>query len=75
MKITREMVMELNNELAVKGCPFRYEYEGGQQNIHVFHIWKLHCQIWIVLVATLLMLQKISLNGLTYGLKQNMGLN
>lgn len=31
MKITREMVMELNNELAVKGCPFRYEYEGGNR--------------------------------------------
>lgn len=27
MKITREMVIELNNELAVKCCPFRYEYE------------------------------------------------
>lgn len=31
MKITREMVMELNNELAVKGCPFRYEYEGATE--------------------------------------------
>ena len=27
MKITREMVMELNNELANKGCSFRYEYD------------------------------------------------
>lgn len=27
MKITQEMVMELNNELINKGCPFRYEYE------------------------------------------------
>jgi hypothetical protein len=27
MKITKEMTMELNNELAVKGCPFRYKYE------------------------------------------------
>ena len=27
MKITREMAIELNNELAVKGCPFRYEYD------------------------------------------------
>lgn len=27
MKITREMVIELNNELAVMGCPFRYEIE------------------------------------------------
>lgn len=27
MKITAEMVMELNNELANKGCPFRYEYD------------------------------------------------
>jgi hypothetical protein len=26
MKITREMVMELNNELSNKGCPFRYDY-------------------------------------------------
>lgn len=26
MKITNEMTMELNNELAQKGCPFRYEY-------------------------------------------------
>lgn len=26
MKITREMTMELNNELAVMGCPFRYKY-------------------------------------------------
>lgn len=31
MKITREMVMELNNELAVKGCPFRYEYVGATE--------------------------------------------
>lgn len=27
MKITKEMVMELNNELAVMGCPFRYKYQ------------------------------------------------
>ncbi len=27
MKITQEMVMELNNELINKGCPFRYEYK------------------------------------------------
>ena len=27
MRITKEMVMELNNELANKGCPFRYEYD------------------------------------------------
>lgn len=27
MKITEKMVMELNNELANKGCPFRYEYD------------------------------------------------
>lgn len=26
MKITKEMVMELNNELAIKGCPFRYSF-------------------------------------------------
>ena len=26
MKITNEMVVELNNELANKGYPFRYEY-------------------------------------------------
>lgn len=74
MKITREMVIELNNELVIKGVHSDMSMR-GKQNIHVFHIWKLHCQIWIVLVATLLMLQKTSLNGLTYGLKQNMGLN
>ena len=27
MKITREITMELNNELAVMGCPFRYRIE------------------------------------------------
>lgn len=27
MKITQEMVVELNNELINKGCPFRYEYK------------------------------------------------
>lgn len=27
MKITLEMVTEFNNELALKGCPFRYEYD------------------------------------------------
>ena len=27
MKITKEIVMELNNELAVMGCPFRYKYQ------------------------------------------------
>lgn len=27
MKITREMVIELNDELRVKGCPFKYEYD------------------------------------------------
>lgn len=32
MKITKEMVVELNNELAVKGCPFRYEYIKGYPN-------------------------------------------
>lgn len=26
-KITKEMVMKLNNELSVMGCPFRYVYE------------------------------------------------
>ena len=35
MKITREMVMELNNELAFKGCPFRYEYEGATEIPHM----------------------------------------
>lgn len=25
MQITKEMLMELNNELTIKGCPFRYE--------------------------------------------------
>lgn len=27
MKITREMVVELNSELAVMGCPFRYKFD------------------------------------------------
>lgn len=27
MKITSKMVMELNDELATKGCSFRYEYD------------------------------------------------
>ena len=26
MRMTAKMVMELNNELINKGCPFRYEY-------------------------------------------------
>ena len=26
MKITKEMTMELNNELAIMGCPFRYKF-------------------------------------------------
>ena len=26
MKITKEMVMNLNIELAIKGCPFRYKF-------------------------------------------------
>lgn len=26
MQITKEMVIELNTELAIKGCPFRYKY-------------------------------------------------
>ena len=41
-KITREMIMELNNELAVKGVPFRYEYKimgSGMQE------WKLRFPI------------------------------
>lgn len=29
MKITKEIVMELNNELANKGCPFKYEHDRG----------------------------------------------
>ena len=28
MKITREMVVELNSELTVMGCPFRYKFNG-----------------------------------------------
>ena len=28
MKITREMVVELNSELTAMGCPFRYKFEG-----------------------------------------------
>lgn len=27
LNITREMVMELNNELVIKGCLFRYRYQ------------------------------------------------
>lgn len=27
MKITREMVVELNSELAIMGCPFRYKFD------------------------------------------------
>lgn len=27
MRLTKEMVVDLNNELAVKGCPFRYEFQ------------------------------------------------
>ena len=26
MRITKEIVMELNNELYIKGCPFRYKF-------------------------------------------------
>ena len=33
--IDRGMVIELNNELAVKGCPFRYEYEGATEYSHI----------------------------------------
>lgn len=32
MKITKEMVMELNNELVNKGCPFRYEYDPAEHS-------------------------------------------
>ena len=40
MKITREMVVELNTELAVMGCPFRYKLEdkkctGGNPHIEL----------------------------------------
>lgn len=31
MRITREIVVELNDELRIKGCPFRYEYTGETQ--------------------------------------------
>ena len=27
MRLTKEMVVDLNNELAVKDCPFRYEFQ------------------------------------------------
>lgn len=27
MKITIEMTMELNNELSIMGCPFRYKFD------------------------------------------------
>lgn len=37
MKITKDMVSELNKELANKGCPFRYEHEevGNDGNPHM----------------------------------------
>ena len=37
MKITREMIVELNNELVNKGCSFRYEYDeaGYSGNPHM----------------------------------------
>lgn len=37
MKITKEMTVELNNELAIMGCPFRYEYDsnGYTGNPHI----------------------------------------
>ena len=37
MKITNEMVTELNKELVNKGCPFRYEYDeaGYKGNPHI----------------------------------------
>lgn len=37
MKITNEMVIELNKELSNKGCPFRYEYDevGYTGNPHI----------------------------------------
>lgn len=37
MKITEEMVMELNKELENKGCSFRYEYDknGFTGNPHI----------------------------------------
>lgn len=38
MKITKEMVIELNNELVVKGCPFRYEYEGETEYSRIPHM-------------------------------------
>ena len=34
MKITEEMVMELNNELANKGCVFRYELAHLQHDVN-----------------------------------------
>lgn len=35
MNITSEMVIELNNELEIKGCPFRYKYEGVTEFSHI----------------------------------------
>lgn len=37
MKITEEMVIELNNELKDMGCPFRYNYDenGYSGNPHI----------------------------------------
>lgn len=37
MKITREMVVELNTELAIMGCSFRYRYDeaGYSGNPHI----------------------------------------
>lgn len=38
MKITEEMVMELNTVLANKGCIFRYEYYEPEYNLNNPHI-------------------------------------
>lgn len=32
MKITNKMVMELNSELAIMGCPFRYAFRDTDNN-------------------------------------------
>lgn len=38
MKITKEMVVELNTELAVMGYPFRYKFEGVKCTANNPHI-------------------------------------
>lgn len=44
MKITREIVMELNNELSIKGCPFRYKFSDDTiANSMEITLWSMNC--------------------------------